>query len=39
MKVFFRALNAFNAASKSEKEAGTTFSCYSSSLICELCAE
>ena len=39
MKVFFRALNASNAASESEKGAGTTFSCCSSPLTCELHAE
>ena len=39
VKVFFRVLNAFNAASKSEKGAGTTFSCCSSPLICKLHAE
>ena len=39
MKVFFRALNAFNAASESGKGAGTTFSCHSSPLTCGLHAE
>ena len=39
MKVSFRALNTFNAASESEKGAGMTFSCCSSPLTCELRAE
>ena len=36
MKIFFRELNALNAASESEKGEGMTFSYYSSSLTCEL---
>ena len=38
MKVFFKALNALNAASESEKDKDITFSYCSSSLTCELYA-